>query len=157
MFRVPAVLGVFRVLAFFVVASRVLRNSLAAVGCVAVLAFAMPQVFFSRDVYSELPTQVLLFTALWLLCDEGVLKRAGVLVVAGLSLGFIQAVRIDGLAIVAGLPPIFAVAWVPHRSTGTETARRECDRVCHRSRHRARRRRIRLALSQLAVLLRLAR
>ena len=111
MFRAPAVLGAFALLAFFVVASRVLRNSLAALGCVAVLAFAMPQVFFSRDAYSELPTQVLLFTALWLLCDEGVLKRAGVLVVAGLSLGFIQAVRIDGLAIVAGLPPIFAVAW----------------------------------------------
>jgi hypothetical protein len=111
MFRAPALLGAVALLAFFVVASRVLRHPLAALGAVAVLAFSMPQVFFSRDAYSELPTQVLLFTALWLFCDERILKRTGVLIVAGLSLGFIQAVRIDGLAIVAGLPPIFAVAW----------------------------------------------
>jgi hypothetical protein len=111
MFRAPALLGAVALLAFFVVASRVLRHPLAALGAVAVLGLSMPQVFFSRDAYSELPTQVLLFTALWLFCDERILKRTGVLIIAGLSVGFIQAVRIDGLAIVAGLPPIFAVAW----------------------------------------------
>jgi hypothetical protein len=111
MFRTPALIGSVALLAFFVLASRVLRHPYAALGATTALAFAMPQVFFARDAYSELPTQVLLFTGIWMLCDRTVLTRAGALVVAGLSIGFIQATRIDALAIVAGLPPVFAVAW----------------------------------------------
>lgn len=111
MFRTPALLGAIGLLAFFVLASRVLQRPYAALAATVVLAFTMPQVFFARDAYSEIPTQVLLFTGIWMLCDRVILTRAGALIVAGLSIGFIQATRIDALAILAGLPPVFVVAW----------------------------------------------
>ena len=39
------------------------------------LAFLIPEVSFSRDSYSEIPSQMLLFTALWLLVSPRVLPR----------------------------------------------------------------------------------
>src|SRR5436853_579858 len=58
MFMLPPILGGVALLAFFVVASRVLRNPAVALGATACLAFVMPQVYFSRDAYSEIPMQV---------------------------------------------------------------------------------------------------
>ena len=72
----------------------------------------MPEVYFSRDAYSEIPMQVLFFTALWLLCDDSVLRRRGPAFVAGFCLGLLQAVRLDALSIVAALPVVCAAAWI---------------------------------------------
>jgi hypothetical protein len=112
MFRAVPLLGTIALLAFYVVASRVLRAPLAALAATACLAFTMPQVFFSRDSYSEIPSQVLFFTALWLFADERMLRRAQVAFCAGLFLGLLQASRIDALAVIAGAPLIAAVAWI---------------------------------------------
>lgn len=111
MFRGAPILGAIALLAFFVVASRVLRNPWAALGAMTCLAFVMPEVAFSRDSYSELPTHVLFFTAIWLLCDESNTRRVGVMVAAGLSLGLLQATRIDALAAISGLPILVGIAW----------------------------------------------
>jgi hypothetical protein len=112
MFAFPAVLGAVALLAFFVVASRVLRSPWGALAATATLAFVVPEVYFARDSYSEIPMQVLLFTALWLLCDESVLRRRGSAFVAGLCLGLLQAIRLDALSIVVGVPVIFCAIWI---------------------------------------------
>jgi hypothetical protein len=112
MFMLPPILGAVALLAFFVVASRLLRNPAVALGATACLAFVMPQVYFSRDAYSEIPMQVLLFTALWLLCDESIMRWRGPAFVAGFSLGLLQAIRLDALSIVVGVPLLFAAAWI---------------------------------------------
>jgi hypothetical protein len=112
MFMLPAILGAIALLAFFVVASRVLHNPAAALGATACLAFVMPEVYFSRDAYSEIPMQVLFFTALWLLCDESIFRRRGPAFVAGFCLGLLQAVRLDALSIVVAIPIVCAAAWI---------------------------------------------
>ena len=65
MFAMSGLLSGVALLAFFVVAWRFIGNPYGALGAVVAFAFLLPQVVFSRDMYSELPTQVLLFTALW--------------------------------------------------------------------------------------------
>lgn len=110
MFALPGVLTAIGLLAFFVAASRLLRSPPLALGALVTFAFVMPEVSFGRDTYSELPTQVLLFTALWLLLDRAAYVRPRVTFLAGLFLGALQAVRIDAAALLMGLPLLFAVA-----------------------------------------------
>ena len=112
MFMLPAILGAIALMAFFVIGSRVLHNPAAALGATACLAFVMPEVYFSRDSYSEIPMQVLFFTAVWLLCDQSVLRRPGPAFVAGFALGLLQGVRLDALSVVAGVPVLFATVWI---------------------------------------------
>lgn len=108
----PELLGGISLLAFFVLAWRLLRRPWFALAAVLTLAFAIPQVSFSRDSYSEIPSQLLLFTALWLLTTKKVLPAWRVSLVAGLFVGMMQAVRIDALVFVIGVPVLLAVAWL---------------------------------------------
>ena len=112
MFAAPAVLSGVALLAFFVAAWRFLRNPTVALAALVSFAFVIPEVSFSRDTYSEIPSQVLLFTALWIFADRRVLRRPRAALVAGLLLGLLQAARIDALAAVLGLPVLFAVTWM---------------------------------------------
>jgi hypothetical protein len=75
---------------------------IAALGAMLSLGLLMPQVSFSRDSTTEIPMQVLLFTAAWLLCDRRTLVIAGAAFTAGLFLGLLQAIHVDGLAFVVG-------------------------------------------------------
>ena len=75
MFLTVPILGGAALLAFYLLACRLLRQPVAALGATATLAFLMPQVSFSRDSTTEIPIQLLLFTALWLLCDRRTLRK----------------------------------------------------------------------------------
>ena len=112
MFATPGLLAGVALLAFFVAAWRLLRNPYVALAALVTFAFVMPEVSFSRDTYSELPTQIFLFSALWILADRHALRRPRVALVAGLLLGLLQATRIDAMAAMIGLPPLFAVTWI---------------------------------------------
>jgi hypothetical protein len=112
LFHMPELLGGIALLAFFVLAWRLFRRPLFALSAMLALAFIIPQVSFSRDTYSEIPSQVLLFTAIWLLVSKKVLPSWRIAMVAGLFLGAMQATRIDALIFFAGVPPIFALAWL---------------------------------------------
>ena len=112
MFAATPLLGAVALLAFFVAAWRVLRNPLVALAALVSFAFLLPEVSFSRDSFSEIPMQVLLFTALWILADRRSFRRPRVVLVVGLLLGLLQAARIDALVALAGLPLLFAVAFV---------------------------------------------
>jgi len=121
MFAAVSLLGGLALLAFYLLARRVLLHPIAALGAMLCLGLTMPQVAFSRDSTTEIPMQVLLFTAAWLLCDPRTLRRLGPAFIAGLFLGLLQAVHIDGLAFVVGLPFVVAVAWL--RARGPERRR----------------------------------
>ena len=55
---------------------------------------------------------MLLFTALWILCDKRTLRTPRLAFVVGLLLGLVQAMHIDGLAFIIGLPAVYAVTWL---------------------------------------------
>lgn len=112
LFHTPELLGGFALLAFFVLAWRVLRKPLFALSAMLALALIIPQVSFSRDSYSEIPSQILLFTALWLLVSSRVLPRWRVALVAGLFLGSLEATRIDAIVYLIGIPVACALAWL---------------------------------------------
>jgi hypothetical protein len=115
MFLTVPVLGGIALLVFYLLAARLLRHPFAALAATATLAFTMPQVAFSRDSTPEIPMQVLLFTAIWLLCDRRTLRRAGTGFCAGLLLGLVVALRGDGLVFLLGLPILFTVLWLRAR------------------------------------------
>jgi hypothetical protein len=108
----PSVLGGIALLAFFVLAWRLFRQPLFALSAMLALALIIPQVSFTRDSYSELPLQLMLFTAAWLLTTPRVLSSWRVAAVAGLFIGILQAVRIDATVILLGVPPLLAFAWL---------------------------------------------
>jgi hypothetical protein len=110
MFAVPGLLAAAALLSLFVAAWRFTRNGLVALAAVVAFAFVIPEISFSRDTYSEIPSQVLLFTVLWILIDARCLERARAALVAGLLLGALQMIRIDAFALMLGVPVLFAVA-----------------------------------------------
>jgi hypothetical protein len=104
MFLAAPIMSGLALIAFYALALRLTRHPPAALGATACLAFLMPQVSFSRDTTSEIPTQVLLFTAVWLLCDPKTWRAPRAALCAGLLLGAVQAMHVDGLAYMLGLP-----------------------------------------------------
>ena len=112
MFAGSPLLGGIALLAFFVAAWRLVRDPYAALAALVSFAFLLPVVSFSRDSYSEIPMQVLVFTALWILADRGAFLRPRVALVAGLFLGMLQAARIDGLVALTGVALLFAIMWI---------------------------------------------
>jgi hypothetical protein len=108
---VPLLSGV-ALLAFYLLALRLLQQPLAALGATGALALLMPQINFSRDSTTEIPIQILLFTAMWLLFDRRTLRTAGPAFSAGLLLGLVQAMHVDGLAFLVGLPAVYAISWL---------------------------------------------
>ncbi len=112
LFHAPEVLGGIALLAFFVLAWRLFRRPLFALAAMLALAFILPQVSFSRDSYSEIPSQILLFTALWLLVTPRLLPTWRVALASGLFLGTLEATRIDAIVFLIGVPVLLLVAWL---------------------------------------------
>ncbi len=116
MFATVPLLAGAALLAFYLFARRVLRHPVAALGAMLTLALLMPQVSFSRDSTTEVPMQVLLFSAAWLLCDRRTLVHRSTAFTAGLFLGLLQAIHVDGLVFVLGLPIIGVSSWLRAQS-----------------------------------------
>jgi hypothetical protein len=112
MFVASPLLAGAALLAFFVAAWRLVRDGVVALAALVCFAFLLPVVSFSRDSYSEIPLQVLVFTALWILADRGTFLRPRVALVAGLFLGLLQSTRIDGLVALTGVGLLFAIMWL---------------------------------------------
>lgn len=112
MFAATPLLSGVALLAFFVAAWRLLRYPFVALAALVSFAFLLPEVWFSRDAYSEIPMQVVIFTGLWILIDRDAFRRPRIALVAGLVLGMLQAARIDALAALTGLALLFAIVWL---------------------------------------------
>jgi hypothetical protein len=117
LYHLPEVLGGISLLAFFVLSWRLFKQPLFALSAMLALAFIVPQVWYSRDSYSEIPTQILLFTALWLLVSRRGLPHWRIALVAGLFLGAVESTRIDGLALLVGVPVILGISWLRARDS----------------------------------------
>lgn len=115
LFHAPPVLGGIALLAFFVLLWRVTRRPLPALAGMLALAFIIPQVSFSRDTYSELPTQIFVFAALICLVGGRFFPGPRAAFVAGCFVGAIEATRIDGLAFLIGVPVLLAGGWIAAR------------------------------------------
>jgi len=94
-----------------------MQNGMFAVAATLTFAFIMPEVSFSRDAYSELAAQLFLFTALWLLASRRGLPAWRASLIAGFFVGALQAVRIDSVAFLIGVPVVCAYAWLRARSS----------------------------------------
>ena len=71
--------------------------------------------------------QVLLFSAAWLVCDRRTLQHRGTAFTAGLFFGLLQAIHVDGLAFVLGLPIFGGFCWVRAEVLATTaTSRTRC-------------------------------
>ena len=112
MLQLPPLLGGVALLAFFVLAWRVLRRPWFAVAALLALALSLPQVAFARDAYSEIPSQILVFSALGLLVHRDGTRNWRIALAAGLFLGTTQATHVDAMFFFIGSPIVFAIAWL---------------------------------------------
>ncbi len=112
MFLTVPLMSGFALLAFYLLAVRVIRHPIAALGATATLAFLMPQMWFSRDSTTQVPIQLVLFAAVWLLCDPRTVRDRGSAFTVGLLLGIVPAMQTEGLVLLAGLPVVFALLWL---------------------------------------------
>jgi hypothetical protein len=121
-FTVP-ILSALAILAFFVLAARVIRSSAVALAATVCLAALMPQVSFSRDSTIEVPLQVLVFTAAWLLGSAATWRNRRTAFCAGFVLGFVQPLHVDGIAYIVGLPLVCAAVWLNGRRAAERPSR----------------------------------
>ena len=112
-------IGAFALLAVFAFATR-LMPPIWALAAMVTLSLTLPQLFFSRDTFSEIPSQFLVFAGLAMLCDatKDRCARPGVYgFLAGLTLGASTMARIDAFVYLAPvLVAVVAVALVAARS-----------------------------------------
>lgn len=102
MVRLNPLIGAAGLLALFLLLALHVRPLVAAVSTL-VLAFSLPQVWFSRDTYSEPLAQVLLLGGLALLTVALRSRSVSVALFAGLALGAVFSARIDGVVYIASL------------------------------------------------------
>lgn len=111
LFTTNALLGGLALLAVFALATRFLRPWPAALATGA-LAVTIPQVWFSRDSYTEILSQALLFGGLWLLLMAREDFSPGRGFLAGAVLGAMAATRIDGFVILVPLTAYAVAEWM---------------------------------------------
>ena len=100
--KLPAVLGAVSLLIFFVFARRLVRPWLA-LAAMAALSVNLVQVHVSRDAFSEILVQPLLFGGLWMLWDARDRLDPPRALIAGLLFGAACMARVDGLLLLAPL------------------------------------------------------
>lgn len=110
----PALVGGLALLALYLVGAQLIAPW-AAAGATVAIAASLPQAFFSRDGYSEVPLQALVLTALALVLASRPSRRSGPALAAGVLLGVAFAVRVDALLLIAPLPLWAAAQWLGTR------------------------------------------
>jgi len=111
MFRVSVLISALALLALFALALRVLRQPWLALLTMVALAVCLPQVWFSRDTYSEIPMQALLLGGFWLLALSRRSTRLGPSVVTGALFGAMASTRIDAPLLLIAPVVVLGVEW----------------------------------------------
>ncbi len=109
----PALIGGVALLALFVLAARWMQPW-AAAGATIAVAVSLPQAFFSRDTFSEVPVQLFLCAgiALAVRAFDGDDDRIGPALVAGILLGASVATRVDALIALVAVPLWMSARWI---------------------------------------------
>ena len=110
---VPAVMGGLALLALFVLGTRWMPIW-AAAGATIAVSVSLPQAFFSRDTFSEVPVQAFLCggIALAAWAFTGTRDRVWPALIAGLVLGAAVAARVDALVALVVLPLWMSARWI---------------------------------------------
>jgi hypothetical protein len=116
MFRVPALLGAIGLCAIYATGCRLIRRPWLVLAAVTALAVSLPQLYFTRDTFSESATQVLLWGGIWLMLRAYESRRVPVAFVAGLAIGGTLMTRVDAVAYLIPIPILAALGWVAARS-----------------------------------------
>jgi hypothetical protein len=134
MFLTVPFLGGFALLAFYLLANRLLQHPVWALAATATLALLMPQTSFARDSTTEILIQILLFTAIWLLCDRRTLSAAGTALCRAHAR---SCRRCTSTGLFPGVPGGVAVGCTPDNGKRRTETRAVVGRG-HRGRHRDR-------------------
>lgn len=105
---VPALLGALALLTVYALGTTVVGPRWALLAP-AILTLAPLQSWFARDAYTELPLQLLGLGGIWLLIEALGASRRTAGAVAGVVLGTVTFVRIDGLAVLIGIPAALVI------------------------------------------------
>lgn len=108
LFATPAILGALGVAFFFLLASRLVPPPAAFLAAL-VLALNPLQLYFSRDAYSELLVQPVVFGGLWILLEAVKTKSGRHAFVGGLAVGASMAARLDALVFVIPLLLVWSI------------------------------------------------
>jgi len=120
MLRANALLGLVALLAFHALCRRLLRPWWAVVATTA-LGVSLVQTHFTRDAFSEIPTQALLWGGLWLLLAGLDRRRLPVLFTAGAVLGATVVMRIDSPALLVGVAAYLVVVAAMQEQRGSRS------------------------------------
>jgi hypothetical protein len=115
MFRVPALLNAIALCAIYATGCRVIRRPWIVLAGVTALAVSIPELYFSRDTFSEPATQVLLWGGIWLLLRAYETRRWTVGFLAGLVIGGTLMTRIDAVVYLVPIPLLAAAGWLACR------------------------------------------
>ncbi len=115
LFAVPAVLGGLGLLAIYAVATRLVANHWYALAAVVALGVSLPQVWISRDPYSETSTQVLAWVSIVALLRLYRTPSISLGLFTGLAIGATSATRVDQLLFLVPVPLLFAAAVIRSR------------------------------------------
>jgi hypothetical protein len=124
LFFVLPFLGSLGLLSVYAVCVRICRQPWLSLAATAALGLSIPQVWVSRDPYSETSTQVLLWSGVFLLAESWRTRRLGPAALGGLALGATFVTRIDALIYLLPLPFLAAAAWVAVPRSVDRTVRR---------------------------------
>ncbi len=112
--KVNALLGGLALLAVYAFATRLVRPWFALAGT-AILGLNLAQVWFSRDSYTEILTQLLIFGGLWVLWEARKRWSIGQAAVGGLLIGATAVVRVDAYVYLPALAVYLLVEWMAAR------------------------------------------
>ena len=111
MLLVGPALGAVGLLACYALASRLVGPRWA-LGALFLLTVSAPQIWFSRDAFSELAVQVVVLGGLWLYLEARTYASSGLAALSGALIASSALARIDALAIIVGALVLVAVEWV---------------------------------------------
>ena len=118
MFRVSALLGAIGLLAIYAVGCRLVQRPWLVLVAVTGIGVSLPEVYVSRDPFSEAATQVLLFGGVWLMMRTWATRSRGVAFVAGLAIGGTLMTHIDAAIYLLPLPLLGALGWLAASARG---------------------------------------
>ncbi len=112
MFRVPAVLGGISLCVMYAVGCRLIRRPWLVLAAVTGYSLSLPQLYVSRDTFSEIATEVLLWGGILFLLRAYATRRWVLGALAGLCLGGTVMTHVDAVIYLVPLPLLAAISWL---------------------------------------------
>ena len=117
MFRLTAVVGALGLCAVYLVGCRIIHRPWLVLAAVTALGVSLPELYVSRDTFTEPVSQALLWSGIWLLMRAYEERRIWVALIAGMAIGGTLMVHIDAVIYLVPLPLLGAVSWLAAKSS----------------------------------------